>query len=115
MIFGVGRIIAVVDSNEANTEHRENLLNILAGFDIITTKTGKVFDNDAVHTLFTHGGHHLFKPRSVEVRSGITVVTKLCDKFNVGLFPQIAVNEVTLGRNAVALAFIGNRNVAIFL
>lgn len=42
------RVVVVVDGNKTDAQGRKNLLDISAGINVVTTKTGKVFDNDAV-------------------------------------------------------------------
>ena len=70
-------VVIVVDRNEADTEKRKNMLQIVAHFNVVTTKTGKVFDYDT--SDFTELGklNHSLKIWTGEVRAGETVVTEL--------------------------------------
>ena len=67
---------AVVDGDEANSEERENSLQIVARFLVVSAKAGQVFDHDAVYMPFAYFLHHLFKLRTVKVRAASSVIAE---------------------------------------
>ena len=75
---------SVVDGNKTNAQERENSLQIVAGFLVVSAKAGQVFDHDAVYMPFAYFLHHLFKLRTVKVRAGSSIITEQGCKLHIG-------------------------------
>ena len=75
----------VVDSDKTDAEERENTLQIVTGFLVVTTKTRQVFYRDAVYPSFAHFLHHLLKLWTLKVSAGSPVVTEHSDKLHIRL------------------------------
>ena len=76
-------VIVVVDSDKAHTEKRENLFNVFARLQMISSETGKILDHDAVDLACLYVRHHFLKGRALKIRARKPVV-----HFNAAL-PQL--------------------------
>ena len=75
--FVIVAVVAVVDRYEADAEEREDTFEVVAGFDVVSRKAGKILDTDQVYFPGAYLFHHLRELRTPEVGAGITVVCKL--------------------------------------
>ena len=95
----------VIDRNKSNTEIRKDVLKVIAGFNIVSRKSGKVFHDDAGNITGAHHRHHPLKTGTVEIRPGISVVDEF-DRLHRSKF-RLPLNELSddaaLGRDAIAL------------
>ena len=87
--YGIS-IEVVIDCNEADTEERTDLLQELAGLNIISTKTGKVFDHDTVDFLLLDSIHKSLPLRTVKVSAGVAIVRKGLNQSKIGAIGNIA-------------------------
>ena len=69
--------VTVLNGNKADTHERKGAFQIVSRFDVVTRKTGKVFDADQIDFAALDLLHHLRELRTVKVRAGITVIRKL--------------------------------------
>ena len=95
------RVIVVVDSDETNSKGRKNLLDILTGFDVVTTKTRKVFDHDTVDFSLLYKLNHPLKVGTVKVCTGETVITKLLGQNDLRVLLQEIFNQFSLVSDTV--------------
>ena len=107
--FSVQRVEIVLNRNEADAHEGENLIQIVSGFQIIASETGKVFHHNAVNFAALHVLHHTLKFRTFEIRSAPSVVGIQSGKLHVRLgfdiFPDeliLRVNRIRAGFSAVA-------------
>ena len=67
-------VIAVCHSNKTHLHERKDFLNVISGFYVISSKTGKVFDNYAINLLSAYVRHHSFKAIPVKIRPGFSQI-----------------------------------------
>ena len=97
--------IMVIDRLEADTEKRENMLQIVTNFKIVSTETGKVFHYDAANFSMLCALYHLCKVRTIKVRAGETVIAELYTRqiAEKRVLIQMTIDEHTLRCDTVAL------------
>ena len=98
-------VIMVIDRLEADTEKRENMLQIVTNFKIVSTETGKVFHYDAANFSMLCALYHLCKVRTIKVRAGETVIAELYTRqiAEKRVLIQMTIDEHTLRCDTVAL------------
>ena len=112
----LGVVIMVIDRYETNAKARKYLLDILTRSDILTTKTRKVFDHDAVNFSGSNRIHHFVEIRTLKVCAGKAVIAVFFNYCDFRVLLEIIHDQQPLIGNAVTLKFFaGNRKVAIFL
>ena len=101
--FVIVAVIAVVDGNKADAHERKGALQIVSRFDVVTRKTGKVFDADQIDLAALDLLHHLRELRTAKVRAGITVIRKLrpLTARQLWMIVKKAIDEHTLVADAV--------------
>ena len=67
LAFMFRAVIMVIDRLEADAEKREDMLQIVTNFKIVSTETGKVFHHDAVNFSMLCTLYHLCKVRAIKV------------------------------------------------
>ena len=105
--FVIVAVIAVVDRNKADAHERKGAFQVVSRFDVVTRKTGKVFDADQVNLTALDLLHHLCELRTAKVRAGITVIRKLrpLTARQLWMIVKKAVDEHTLVADAVTFRF----------
>ena len=100
-------VIPVVDGDEANAHKREGTFEIIPRLNVITRKTGKVFDADQVDLAVPDFLHHRGKLRPVKIRTGISIIRELKPRIfgECRMVVKVAVDEHTLISDAVAFRF----------
>ena len=95
----------VIDRDKPDTEIRKDVFKVIAGFNIVSRKSGKVFHNDTGNITGAHHRHHPLKTWTVEIRPGISVIDEL-DRLHRNKL-RLSLNElsddVALGRNTITL------------
>lgn len=81
------------------------MLQIIADFQIITPKTGKVFDNHDLNLPIPDQVDHPLKVRTLKVGSRKSIIAKLhlWQTFKVRIQCNIPLNQLTLSGDTVAL------------
>ena len=95
----------VIDRNKPDAEIWKDVLKVIAGFNIVSRKSGKVFHDDAGNITGAHHRHHPLKTGTVEIRPGISVIDKL-DRLHgskLRLPLDKLSDDAALGRNTIAL------------
>lgn len=64
----------IVDCNEPDIQEGEHLFQIVAGFNIVSAKSGQILDNDAVDFSCLHIIHHSGKFWPRKVSSCVTII-----------------------------------------
>ena len=109
------RVVVVVDGNKTDAQGRKNLLDISAGINVVTTKTGKVFDNDAVDFSCFDLFHHSLKVRTVKISTCITIIAELLNQSDLRVSAHIIFNQLSLISDTIAFFLLARRKVTIFL
>ena len=109
------RVIIVVNCDKANAKCRENLFNVSARINVVTTETRKVFYNDAVDFSLLDLLNHFLKIRTVKVRTCETVITELLNKIDFRVLGQVIFNQFSLICDTVTFFLLTCRRIAIFL
>ena len=102
----IGGIITVVDGDKAHAQGWEQFFNIPARLDVFPAKAGEVFDNDTVDLLFFDRLQHLLEIGPLEVGAGVAVIIALHHQLQLRVLSDIAVDQIPLVFDAVALYFI---------
>ena len=94
----------VIDRNKPDAEVRKDVLKVIAGFNIISRKPGKVFHNDAGNITGAHHRHHALKTGTVEIRPGISVIDELdrLHRSKLRLLLNELSDDTSLSRDTVA-------------
>ena len=98
-------VVMVIDRNKPDAEIRKDVLKVIAGFNIVSRKSGKVFHDDAGNITGAHHRHHPLKTGTVEIRPGISVIDELdrLHRSKLRLPLNELGNDAALGRNTIAL------------
>ena len=67
-------VVTVIDCYKTHSHKRKYSLNIVTGFNIISSKAGQIFDNHAVHLTGANFIHHLLECGSVKIDTGISII-----------------------------------------
>ena len=102
----MGGIITVVDGDKAHAQGWEQFFNIPARLNVLTAETGEILDNDAVDLLFFDRLQHLLKTGTFKVGAGVAVIVALHHQLQLRVLSDIAVDQVPLVFDAVALYLI---------
>ena len=96
-------IVMVVNGNHSDTKERKNVFQVVAYFQIVTTKTGKVFDNHDMDFTGTDKINHPLKVRSLKVRATKAIVAELHLRQirKVKVLFDMSLDQLTLCSNAV--------------
>ena len=98
-------VVMVIDRNKPDAEIWKDVLKVIAGFNIVSRKSGKVFHDDAGNITGAHHRHHPLKTGTVEIRPGISVIDEL-DRLHgskLRLPLDKLSDDAALGRNTIAL------------
>ena len=111
-------VIPVIHCNKPDSQKWEELFQIIADFNIVSAKSGKILYKNAIHFSPSDQLHQLNKLRAVKLFPAVSVVTFFYNpvilKFRMGF--QIIIQKHPLIGNAVAFLFLkGNSHVIIFL
>ena len=109
-LFGVisfpDAVIVIVDGNKPDFLHRKDTVEILSGFNIVSSKTGKVFDDDAVDFVIIDFRHHADKARSFKIRPAESIVNKFFCAGNFRVMGEIFFDQLSLVMDTIALGFV---------
>ena len=72
--MAVCAVHTIRDGNVSHAVAGEEDVDVATCFDVITTKTGKVFGDDAFHGAVFDVGNHALKVRAVEVASCVAII-----------------------------------------
>ena len=64
----------VVDRNESDTHKWKDLFYVLARFDVISSKSGQVLDDNAVNFLSFRILDHPHKCRTIKIGSAVPII-----------------------------------------
>ena len=94
----------IVDGNHPDSQEREDVFQIIANFQIITSETGKVFDNHNLNISVPDQVNHPLEVRSLEVRTRKTIVAEfhLGQSGKIRIQSNMPLDQLTLGGNTVA-------------
>ena len=98
LAFMFRAVIMVIDRLEADAEKRENMLQIVTNFKIVSPETGKVFHYDAANFSMLCALYHLCKVRTIKVCAGETIITELYTRqiAEKRILIQMTIDEHTL-------------------
>ena len=91
LILAVKAIVVIVDSDKANVIFGECQLDIPSGFNIISTETGQVLDDNGSDFSVFHISHHTFKAGTIEIRTAEAIVNiefRIAETFALGVFRE---------------------------
>ena len=91
----------IVDSNKTYTISRKNTSHITAGFNILTSKSGKILYNHTVDLSLHNIIHHFFESRAIKNHTTITVVHSFRNKFDLWVVAGKFLNQLSLVSNTV--------------
>ena len=99
LAFMFRAVIMVIDRLEADAEKREDMLQIVTNFKIVSPETGKVFHYDAANFSMLCALYHLCKVRTIKVCAGETIITELYTRqiAEKRILIQMTIDEHTLG------------------
>ena len=111
-------VIPVVHRDKPDSQKGEELFQIIADFNIISAKSGKIFYKNAVHFPLSDQFHQLNKLRAVKLFPTVAIIAFFYNpiilKFRMGF--QIIIQKHSLVGNAVAFLFFRrNSHIIIFL
>ena len=91
-------VIMVIDRLEADAEEREDMLQIVTNFKIVSTETRKVFHHDAAYFPVFGALYHLCKVRTFKVCAGEAIITELYTRqiAEKRILIQMTIDEHTL-------------------
>ena len=98
-----GIIDVIVDGNEMNARLSEVNLAVIANFQIISSKSRHIFDNDRSDISRVNILYQFLERRTIEIRAGITIVhieLNVAETFLLGILSE----HFLLVRDTVALA-----------
>ena len=101
-------VIPIVDRDESNAQQWKNALHIIACFDIIAGKPGKVLYDNCFHLAILRVLNQPLERRAARGGAGVAIVhillTRLCSQFRAS--HDIPLYQSALALNAVALGLI---------
>ena len=95
----------VCQRNKTHRKSREDFLYISPGFNIVTSKTRKVFYNDTVHLSCFDVAYHSFKFWSVEITARKPIININIIQFDILLFMDKGSDQLSLISDTVTLGF----------
>ena len=69
-------VVTIVDRDKANTQERENLLQVFSNEDIIAGKAGEVLDDNTLDFPPFGSFQHFLKFWAITICAGITIIYK---------------------------------------
>ena len=105
IVYCAVRVHPIIDGDEANVQLRESDFRIHTDFQIVSTKPRHILHNDHIDAPGFNICKHFLKARTVEIRSGITVVFVDFEVRNPMIVCVFA-EDFNLMRNAVAVALV---------
>ena len=99
-------IIVIIDGDEPNPHHWENLFQILSHLNVVTTKSRQVLDYDAVDFAGFDVLHHLRKAWSLKIGSRVTIICIFSYQIQFWSFCNEIPNQFSLISDAVAFSLI---------
>ena len=79
-------VIVVVDRNKPNIIRREDKLQKMSCFKIVSGKPGEIFDNNRFNLFCLYQFQKVRRPGTVKIGSRITVIN---DLFKIAVFPKL--------------------------
>ena len=107
-------VVSVIDGNKAHPQHREYLLDIPAGLNIVPPEPGQVLHHHAVHLPLPDILQHQPESRALKIHPAEPVVHTFRNNPDICFVFQEIFNELPLVGDAVALRPGSVRNIAIF-
>ena len=98
LAFMFRAVIVVIDRLEADAEKREDMLQIVTNFKIVSPEAGKVFHYDAANFSMLCTLYHLCKVRAIKVCAGEAIITELYTRqiTEKRILIQMTIDEHTL-------------------
>ena len=99
-------IVVIIDGNEPNPHHWENLFQILSHLNVVTAKSRQVLDYDAVDFAGFDVLHHLRKAWSLKIGSRVTIICIFSYQMQFWSFCNEIPDQFSLVSDAVAFSLI---------
>lgn len=99
-------VIAVVDRNEAHAHEREDFLQVSAGINIVSGKTGEILADDTVDLFLPDILHHLLEAGAIEVYARIAVIDVFPGDDHIRAIPQELTDNIPLATDGVTFRFV---------
>ena len=99
-------IVVIIDGDEPNPHHWENLFQILSHLNVVTAKSRQVLDYDAVDFAGFDVLHHLCKAWSLKIGSRVTIICIFSYQMQFWSFCNEIPDKFSLVSDAVAFSLI---------